>query len=425
MEALGHALSIAQQVGDQALELRTLVGLGHVEAYHLHFQESLQYDLHAIELASQVDEPLQETHALCEVACVLHHLGDLEGARRYATLLLSEAERLRNRVRLSQALDCNMAVALLEGNWLAARAFSDRGLLIAPRNPGLLGYRAIMEYTLGDLNQGSQYMGRLLDVARLSLGALNDYAVTAMAIPMVTKIIGVSDDPAAAEEAARVVLSSPGVVPVHACTARVGLALLASQRGDPVGAKVQYTALESRRGTMLGGIFESAIATDRLLALLERTMGNLDQALVHFEEALAFCRESGYRPEEAWTYYDYAEVLLQRNSPSDHSRAIFLLDEALSISTELGMRPLIEQVTALQEKARLHPGRSPNYPEGLTQREVEVLRLVTTGKRDREIAQELFISVTTVSTHVRNILNKINAANRTEATAYATRHGLV
>ena len=60
-EALGQALSIARRNGDEALELRTLVALGHVEAYHLNFQESLQNDLRALELAGRVDDPFQET----------------------------------------------------------------------------------------------------------------------------------------------------------------------------------------------------------------------------------------------------------------------------------------------------------------------------------------------------------------------------
>ena len=66
---------------------------------------------------------------------------------------------------------------------------------------------------------------------------------------------------------------------------------------------------------------------------------------------------------------------------------------------------------------------SPN--SSTNQREVEVLRLVTAGKTDREIAEELFVSVRTVTTHVSNVRNKIGAANRTEAASYANRHGLV
>ena len=74
--------------------------------------------------------------------------------------------------------------------------------------------------------------------------------------------------------------------------------------------------------------------------------------------------------------------------------------------------------------ARIGAPVAPAYPDGLTLREVEVLRLVATGKTDREIAEELFISAATVSTHVRNLLNKTGVANRTEAATYAARRGL-
>ncbi len=85
-------------------------------------------------------------------------------------------------------------------------------------------------------------------------------------------------------------------------------------------------------------------SADRLLGLLSHTMGNLDQATAHFEDALAFCRKAGYRPELAWTCCDYADMLLQRNGDGDRAKAISLLDESLGISTELGMRPLMERV---------------------------------------------------------------------------------
>ena len=64
------------------------------------------------------------------------------------------------------------------------------------------------------------------------------------------------------------------------------------------------------------------------------------------------------------------------------------------------------------------------YPDGLTQREVEVLRLASLGKTNQEIAEELVISLRTVANHVTSILNKTIASNRTEAAVYATRHGL-
>ncbi|MFQ6028889.1 MAG: response regulator transcription factor, partial [Dehalococcoidia bacterium] len=64
------------------------------------------------------------------------------------------------------------------------------------------------------------------------------------------------------------------------------------------------------------------------------------------------------------------------------------------------------------------------YPDGLTQREVEVLRLIALGRSNNDIAEELFISLRTVANHVTSILTKIGASNRTEAAIYATRQDL-
>ena len=82
---------------------------------------------------------------------------------------------------------------------------------------------------------------------------------------------------------------------------------------------------------------------------LSQTMGKMGQAAAHFEDALAFCRKAGYRPELAWTSCDYADTLLQRNEPGDRGKAVALLEESLAISSELGMRPLMERVLSRRE----------------------------------------------------------------------------
>jgi DNA-binding NarL/FixJ family response regulator len=67
----------------------------------------------------------------------------------------------------------------------------------------------------------------------------------------------------------------------------------------------------------------------------------------------------------------------------------------------------------------------PTLPDGLTAREVEVLRQVAKGSTNQQVADTLHISVRTVNTHMTNILNKINCDNRTAAAAYAIAHHLV
>ena len=63
-------------------------------------------------------------------------------------------------------------------------------------------------------------------------------------------------------------------------------------------------------------------------------------------------------------------------------------------------------------------------PAGLTVREVEVLSLIASGRSNRAIADELFITTNTVANHVKNILSKTDSANRTEAAAFAVEHDL-
>jgi NarL family two-component system response regulator LiaR len=66
----------------------------------------------------------------------------------------------------------------------------------------------------------------------------------------------------------------------------------------------------------------------------------------------------------------------------------------------------------------------PPTEEPLTEREVQVLRLVAQGLTNQEVAETLIIGVGTVRTHVSNILAKLHLANRTQAALYALREGL-
>lgn len=70
------------------------------------------------------------------------------------------------------------------------------------------------------------------------------------------------------------------------------------------------------------------------------------------------------------------------------------------------------------------PTESITPVEALTQREMEILRFLARGFSNQEIADELKISITTVATHVRNILGKLHLANRTQAALYAVEWGM-
>jgi len=107
--------------------------------------------------------------------------------------------------------------------------------------------------------------------------------------------------------------------------------------------------------------------TGRLLGLLTQAMGHLGNAMDHFEDALSFSRKAGYRPELAWTFCDYADMLLdlstsptssrlstpgrssRRTVSDDRAKATALLDESLAIYGELGLKPLMGRVLSRRE----------------------------------------------------------------------------
>ncbi len=80
-----------------------------------------------------------------------------------------------------------------------------------------------------------------------------------------------------------------------------------------------------------------------------------------------------------------------------------------------------------QETTELQPStvkKSSPYPAGLTEREVEVLRMVAQGLTDAQVAARLIISTRTVNGHLRSIYSKISVTSRSAATRYAVDHHL-
>jgi len=360
-EALGRAIDIARRKGDVPLEVQTLTYAAAVSGQHLRLQESVDNGLRAIELATGDENFVSDVVSRHWTANSLLRMGDLDAARHHALVLRDLVERRSTPRQLATlAFSVISYGPCLEGDWNAGRESTDRGLEVTPLDPILLGTRILLEHGTGESAQGEVYLERLLEAMRRA-GPDHFFASgrTAMAIPVIARITGVPDRLEIAEAAAKAILSAQSVNPTRAMDAKAGLALLAVQKGDRSAAEEYYAYLLGQRGTMMWTV----LAVDRLLGLLSQTMGNLDQAIVHFEDALAFCRKAGYRPELAWTCCDYADLLLERASKEpgrggsrtaptdreDRRKAMSLLDESLAISSELGMRPLMERVLSRRE----------------------------------------------------------------------------
>lgn len=97
------------------------------------------------------------------------------------------------------------------------------------------------------------------------------------------------------------------------------------------------------------------------------------------------------------------------------------VEEKISVKWEVGVSP----VPSAGVGANLERSEFLAFPDGLTEREVQVLRLVAGGRTSKEIATDLILSVRTIERHVENIYGKIGAHNKADATAYALTRELV
>ena len=345
-DAFDKALAIAQREQDVRLEMETLANAAQVDLFHLRNQESSEKILRAADLISRADDPRTEVAVHFYAVWILRTVGDLDGMRRHGAAGLAVAERLRDRFWLGRLLGVNILDAQRTGDWEGARDLSNRALEATPLDILILGPRAQLEYEVGNFDSGKEFLERAEESIALTVPRASDQLYRAFGIALIARITGLSDRLDVAEAAAEAVLASPeGATLRWAMSARATLGLVAVVRGDGTAAEELYNTLVSS----LDGPPEVLISFQRLLGLLSQTMGNLAQAMAHFEDALASCRKGGYRPELAWTCCDYADLLRESNNEGDQAKAMSLLDESLAISSELGMRPLMERVLSRRE----------------------------------------------------------------------------
>jgi DNA-binding CsgD family transcriptional regulator len=234
-------------------------------------------------------------------------------------------------------------------------------------------------------------------------------------------------------------------------TPQPGLALLRLAQGqlDVAAAAIQGTVREAQdrltRARVLAAHAEIMLAIDdipaarssaeELTALaadleapLLRAVAAQTAGAVLLAEGDALAAVAALR--SAWTVwqeleapYDAARVRVRTGlayrAIGDRDSAALEFDAARWIFRQLGAVPDLIAVEALLREVEQKP------PGGLTEREVEVLRLVAAGKTNRAIAADLFISERTVDRHVSNIFSKLGLSSRAAASVYAVEHGLV
>jgi DNA-binding NarL/FixJ family response regulator len=169
------------------------------------------------------------------------------------------------------------------------------------------------------------------------------------------------------------------------------------------------TLCEHAQAVIAAGVGDYTLTSNELtVARMAALAGDPELAGEHFERARRILDTEARRPMRAIVDLDEGRV----------TRSPTLIRNAAAMFQELGMtRWLREAETAL--------GVLPEErPAGLTQREIEVLRLLAGGRTNKELAGDLVLSVHTIERHLANAYRKIGARNRADATAFVLRERL-
>jgi DNA-binding CsgD family transcriptional regulator/tetratricopeptide (TPR) repeat protein len=430
-----EARKIAEKFDDDPLRLKILIngdprGRGYDRGGYL---DSIHDE--ALVLASELNDSAAE-FILCELAAdrVLSK-GDYNRAYQLASKALNAARRTRNKFNISTGLSVMAGVELVTGNWATADELLEEGLQIAPNEIRLLMFKTMSLAEQGRLDESDQIVRQILRMAESHIGGFNfgifAWPILSAAISprlgggmkistsALDRITNISEGPESN------FLALPGVKAWTYCTyAAAGLATNDEQM--------------IRQGLADYEPFDEWLwrrvpvrCPHQFIAPALHKIGRDKEAIEAFEAGLDYCRKVGDQPGIVWLNTDYIELLLDRNQSGDLQQANSLRDEAVAIATDLGMPPHLKMLEKHSERIEsldtpvdvsAEPG---SLPDGLTEREAEVLRLVAAGHTNQKIADELFLSRYTIVRHVANIFAKTGAANRTEAATYANQNNLV
>jgi len=342
-----QAIAMARRLGDPELISYSLLGMFYSLIGPEHAEERLAMATEMLELAQAANAILQATHGMYwRVYCLLE-LGEMAEADAQIDVWERASQELNSPFHFLLIAVSRTMQALTRGRFddcelLAQQAFEIGQRLQIENASGLYG---LQMFAL------RREQGRLKEVEPLIRVFLQEYSAAAAWRPGLAVIyseLGRTADARAEFEklAEHDFADLPrDAVWMGTMTYMVDICTFLEDRAR---AELLYQILLpfAGRNTVFSGAAVCYGALSRYLGALAATLERWDEAVRHFEDAIAMNARMQARPWLAHTQYQYAAMLLARNQSGDRDKAAALLDAALATARELGMHALDERITA-------------------------------------------------------------------------------
>jgi DNA-binding CsgD family transcriptional regulator len=414
-EALSaEALAVARASGDPVAELETIAARHFVLSYPQAIFERAELAARAAELGSS---------AATTMGALWGHLWHADLALQRGDVLdlqvaIAEIERVGERrsspVARWHVMRLRAAVGFLEGRFASARETAQQARLLADR--------------IGDSSMVAQHYAFHIQLALLRgdpsdlLPGTLEFMQLAPPIPLIratlTLVHAVEGDLGRARAEFAALRNLPGRMPLGprwlGTVGQIGFGAILV--GDAEVARACHRLLLPCARWCAGDGGGSPVAggsVEITLGQLASTFGDLPVAVAHFERGIAVDDDLGARPYAALGRLGLAECLVGK----DPGRALALAAAAADELNRLDMPGPRARAVAVRERASVPHGIPAGHagrPGGLTERELEVARLVGEALTNQQIAERLFVSVRTVESHVRSTLAKLGLTTRTE-----------
>lgn len=421
-QAATEAAGIAAGLDDVELETNALTTLGQALAGLGEHDEALAALHTAHELAARGADAIRLVRVRLNLAETLHELGRSEEMIRHAQAGLATAPGSGLGRTLGALVAARLAAELAEvGRWDEAAVVCGRALEHDP--PGAAG--SALHAVLAEIALDRGERGLVREHLTRARALQRDPSSTGSPLGRLEAALALQEN--RHEDAGRLVLAEIG-------SGTAGWPLLVTGGAVVSSARLRGGALPRSGVVGASGELVTALraAADRLpadtplrAAYAGRLAAELGDPGASWGAVASSWRALG-RPHA--TVHALLRTVEDREA-TDRPAARVLLRTAAAEAGRLGGEPLAEAIrtAALAAGVSIEDAASPDRPPdaidelGLTEREVEVFRLLAAGRSNRQVADELFISVKTASVHVSNILAKLGVTSRGEAAALAHR----